>query len=63
MVGTSPHVPIHSGGPGLCVKVCHSKLNSCSMAGLGVKLGFPVDPKEKQYFSISVLCEVAEARL
>ena len=34
----------------VCVKVCHSKLNSCSLAGLGLKLGFPVDPKEEQYF-------------
>ena len=33
------------------VKVCHSKLNSCSVAGLGVKVGFPFDPKEEQYFS------------
>ena len=30
----------------VCVKVCHSKLNLCSVAGLGVKLGFPVDPKK-----------------
>ena len=36
----------------VCVKVCHSKLNSCSVAGLGVKLGFPVDPKEEQYFRV-----------
>ena len=36
----------------VCVKVCHSKLNSCSLAGLGLKLGFPVDPKEEQYFSM-----------
>ena len=36
----------------VCVKVCHSKLNSCSVEGLGVKLGFPVDPKEEQYFRL-----------
>ena len=35
----------------VCVKVSRSKLNSCSLAGLGLKLGFPVDPKEEQYFS------------
>ena len=23
----------------VCVKVCHSKLNSCSLAGLGLRLG------------------------
>ena len=38
----------------VCVKVCHSKLNSCSLAGLGPKLGFPVDPKEEQYFNSSM---------
>ena len=42
----------------VCVKVCHSKLNSCSLAGLGVKLGFPVDPKEEQYFRNNSLAPI-----
>ena len=43
------------------VKVCHSKLNSCSLAGLGLKLGFPVNPKEEQYFSHLRKCDLYEA--
>ena len=42
----------------VCVKVCHSKLNSCSLAGLGLKLGFPVDPKEEQYFNFFTIAYI-----